>query len=199
MRVAAFVFVAVTTSLAALAACGGSNPPSQTPVGVSAPVSAPDAAAPSTGDPGPGTTTTATLGAAGGATGVKLTPTASGDGGAPHPKHQAEMGRSIADIQAIVNSHRDEARACYDNALSNHPGIEGTIDIRWTVDPTGTVTDAEVDSSHTEILEPSVGTCIVAIIKKIRFNASAKGFETKAHYPFNFHPRGKHIVGGATQ
>jgi outer membrane biosynthesis protein TonB len=199
MRAAAFAFVAVTLSLAAFAACGGSSPPSQTPVGVAVAVSAPDAAPPSTGDPGPTTTTTATLGATGPATGVKLTAAASGDGGAPHVKHQAELGRSIADIQAIMSSHRDEARACYDNALSNHPGIEGTIDIRWTIDPKGTVADAEVDSSHTEILEPSVGTCIVAMIKKIHFNASAKGFETKAHYPFNFHPRGKHVVGSATQ
>jgi outer membrane biosynthesis protein TonB len=196
MRAAAFAFVAVTTSLAAFAACGESTPPPQAPVGASVAVSTPDAAAPPAVDPGPTTTTTATLGA-GGATGTKLT--ASTDGGAPHVKHQAELGRSIPDIQAIVNAHRDEARACYDNALANHPGIEGNLDIRWTIDPTGTVTSAEVDTSHTEILEPSVGNCIVAIIKKLRFNASAKGFETKAHYPFNFHPRAHHTVGTTTQ
>ncbi len=112
----------------------------------------------------------------------------------PHGKHQSEPGRSTADLQAIVAAHRDEARACYDNSLANHPGIEGSIDVRWTIDPSGLVTDADVDTSHSEIVEPSVGTCIVAIIKKIHFNASPKGFETKAHYPFNFHPHSRHVM-----
>jgi hypothetical protein len=26
------------------------------------------------------------------------------------------------------------------------------------------------------------------VIKKIQFNASAGGYETRAYYPFNFHP-----------
>jgi hypothetical protein len=150
------------------------------------------------GDAGPTTTTTDTLAADPAAGGTRLTPIAASDAGdgAPHPKHQGEIGRGVADIQAIVASHRDEARACYDGALAAHPGIEGTIDIRWTIDPAGLVSAADVDSSHTEILEPSVGVCLVGIIKKIHFNASPKGFETKAHYPFNFHPRAHHAVQG---
>ena len=48
--------------------------------------------------------------------------------------------------------------------------------------------DVAVDTSHSDILEPSVGNCVIAIIKKIHFNESAKGFETYAHYPFNFNP-----------
>jgi hypothetical protein len=51
------------------------------------------------------------------------------------------------------------------------------------------VSDISVDTSHSDILEPSVANCVIAIIKKIHFNESAKGFETRTHYPFNFHPR----------
>ena len=100
-----------------------------------------------------------------------------------------EPGRTAKDIQTIVGSRRDEARACYDKALASHPGIEGDLDIKWKIDPTGNVTEASVDTSKSQILEPSVGACIIEMIKKIKFAASAKGYETRAHYPFNFHPK----------
>jgi len=100
-----------------------------------------------------------------------------------------EPGRTAADIKVIVSARRDEARACYDKALAAHPGIEGDIDIRWVIDPQGNVTDASVDTTKSQILEPSVGTCIIDVIKKVKFAASAKGYETRAHYPFNFHPK----------
>ncbi len=57
------------------------------------------------------------------------------------------------------------------------------------IDPQGNVTDASVDTTKSSILEPSVGQCIIEVIKKIKFAASAKGYETRAHYPFNFHPK----------
>jgi hypothetical protein len=74
-------------------------------------------------------------------------------------------------------------------ALKAHPGIEGKLDIRWLIDPKGMVSDVSVDPSTSQILEPSVAKCIGAIIKQIHFNESARGFETRAHYPFDFHPR----------
>jgi hypothetical protein len=100
-----------------------------------------------------------------------------------------EPGRRREDIATIVQAHRDEARACYDKGLKDHPGIEGDLDVKWTIDPQGVVTDVAVDPSKSQIHEESVGSCVVEVIKKLKFNASAKGFETRAHYPFNFHPR----------
>lgn len=100
-----------------------------------------------------------------------------------------EPGRKREDIQAIVMARREEARACYDKALKDHPGIEGDLDIKWTIDPQGNVADAQLDTTKSQILEPSVSNCIIDVIKKIKFAPSQKGFETRAHYPFNFHPR----------
>ena len=109
------------------------------------------------------------------------TPTGGGSAGEP--------GRTAKDIQTIVAARRDDARACYDKSLASHPGIEGDLDIRWKIDPQGNVTDAEVDTTKSSILEPTVAQCIIDIIKKIKFAASPKGFESRAHYPFNFHPK----------
>jgi hypothetical protein len=186
------VVVVLATSLGLFVACGGAQPaPSQPPPSAAG---APPVGVATAGDAGPTTTTTQTLngGAPGG---TRLT--ALGDGGVDgSPKHRGELGRTIVDIQTIIASRRDDARACYDKALAAHPGIEGTIDIRWTIDPAGKVTEAEVDTSKSELVEPAVANCIIGIIKGIHFNASPKGFETKAHYPFNFHPRAQHTVTG---
>lgn len=105
------------------------------------------------------------------------------------PGHAQEPGRRREDIQAIVMAHRDEARACYDNGLKNHPGIEGDLAVKFVIDPHGTVTDASVDSAKSTIREPTVGSCIAEVIKRIKFAPSKGGFETRASYPFNFHPK----------
>jgi hypothetical protein len=152
------------------------------------------------------TTTTMTLGDGGDLQGTKLsssttttqtapvgTAGAAGSDGGTVQGH--EPGRSQKDIQTIILARRDEARACYDKALKDHPGIEGNIDIKWTIDPKGAVTETSVDEGKSDIHEPSVGKCIQDIIKQIHFSVSGKGLETRAHYPFNFHPR----HGGAPQ
>ena len=144
-----------------------------------------------------GTPTTTQLGDGGDLQGAKLggsvhtTTESKGEGGpkSTHGQSAREPGRSAEDIRVIVMARRDEARACYDKALAAHPGIEGDIDIKWVIDPQGNVTDAAVDTTKSSILEPSVGQCIIEVIKKIKFAASTKGYETRAHYPFNFHPK----------
>jgi hypothetical protein len=112
------------------------------------------------------------------------------DAGPGHGPHQAEPGRSVKDIQVIVQAHRDEARACYDQAQQVHPDptMKGNLDVKWTIDPTGKVTDIAVDDSRSDIHDPAIGKCVVDVIKGIHFAVSAKGFETRAHYPFNFNP-----------
>ncbi len=146
-------------------------------------------------DGSPSTTTAVTLGDAGDLQGAKLTEShtvaATPSGSAPAPKapHSHDPGRGPADIRAIVVAHRDEARSCYDKALPSHPGLEGNLVVQWTIDPKGTVTQVSLDSARSQITEPGVVACIGDVVRKIKFAASPGGFETKAFYPFNFHPR----------
>ena len=102
----------------------------------------------------------------------------------------------MTDIRTIVMSHRDEARKCYDDGLKMYPGVEGDLDVKFTIDPKGNVSDAVVNDDKSSIHASGIGACVTDIIKKIHFSESAKGFETRAHYPFNFHPKGK--VSGST-
>ncbi len=197
MRACAFASVATMTTLGLLFfACGGGNQPAKTEPGAAASTVGATSGAP-TGENPP--STTLAVGPAG--SGTKLDPTtpqtASGGGGDADSDHkkdggakkQSEPGRSKEDLRVLVQAHRDEARACYDNALLAHPGIEGDVKMKFTIDPEGNVTDIGVDPQGSTILEPSVGSCIGDVIKKIKFAKSAKGFETHGNYPFNFHPR----------
>jgi hypothetical protein len=189
------VLALVAVSAACAAACGGSSPPpaTATPAGSSSAATT----APADLDAGPTTTTTATLGSGSDLSGTKLTTASSSTvqtttTNAPTPgPHQQEPGRSVQDIRTIVMSHRDEARKCYDDNLQMYPGVEGDLDVKFTIDPKGNVSDAAVNDDKSSIHATGIGTCVVNVIKKIHFAESAKGFETRAHYPFNFHPKGK--------
>jgi hypothetical protein len=210
-----FSSVVVVTAIA----CGGGNEAPKTPAGGSSSGDTASASSSSGGDSNPstaaassgasapsgggstssssGATTTTQLGDGGDLQGAKL-------GGSVHTETESkgpsgpkstggqsanEPGRTVKDIDTIVKVRRDEARACYDKGLQSHPGIEGDLDVKWTIDPDGNVKDAAVDTSKSTILEPSVGNCVVDVIKKIKFAKSNKGYETRAHYPFNFHPK----------
>lgn len=208
---------AASCTLLLLVACGGGSqsaaPGAATPASVTSssdPATASGAPAP--GTPGtagapvssPPTTTTLTLADGGDMQGTKLgssttsTATAAAvDNGPARGPHQSEPGRSVKDIQVIVQAHRDDARACYDAVQTQHPDptMKGNLDVKWTIDPTGKVTDVTVDEGKSDIHDPAVAKCVTDLIKGISFSVSAKGFETRAHYPFNFNPKNVRTSG----
>jgi hypothetical protein len=144
-------------------------------------------------DPGSGTTTTE-LADGGYGLPTQLAersplPESSSSGAPAAVAHAREPGRGIADIRALVVAHRDEARACYEKALADHPGLEGDLVVEWTIDPKGKVSRASVDAARSQIAEPTAVACVVEVIRRIPFSPSPGGYETTAHYPFNFHPR----------
>jgi len=212
-RKSLFILLTVASaSLVLTVACGGGKTDAKAPGGEGAPTTSASSGAGgsssgdvSSGGASGGNTTTTALPNGGELQGAKLGSSThtevetKGDGGPKAgPGHTQEPGRSRQDIQTIVMARRDEARACYDRGLKDHPGIEGDLTVKWTIDPGGKVTDAAVDTSKSTISEPGVGACIVEIIKKVSFAPSKGGFETRANYPFNFHPKtfGKGDAGG---
>jgi len=201
----ALVFCAAVPSLPlAGLACGGESGAAGaavTPSGGAS--SSADSSSTAPGDAAPTTTTTTTLGPGGNLQGTKLTQTttaastARSEATPARSPHTHEPGRGREDLRAIVMVHRDEARACYDAALSAHPGIKGDLVINWTIDPKGNVGQVSEDLEHSEITEPGVVACVAGVIEKIQFAASPGGYETKAFYPFKFTPRGSAQGQGA--
>jgi hypothetical protein len=194
MRMRTIVQGALLLSLALAPACGGGGAETEGAKSSGGPT-------PSTSDGGAApessaaaTTTTVALADGGDLQGAKLNETrtvaSTSASASPAPKgpHKHDAGRGPDDIRAIIMARRDDARACYDNALKDHPGIEGDLVIQWTIDPKGNVTQVSLDTSRSQIVEPTVVACVSDIIKNVQFAPSQGGFETKAFYPFNFHP-----------
>jgi TonB family protein len=203
LRTAALTSLSLPALVALAVACNGGSP-AEAKAPAAATGAATSAAGPSgsppdgaaTGGGGSGGTTTDALPPRGELQGARLTTAtrteveSKGDAGPKAgPGHTSEPGRRREDIQTIVMARRDDARACYDKGQKDHPGIEGDLTVKFVVDPQGAVTDASVDDSKSTIHEPSVGACVVSVIKRIKFAGSAGGFETRASYPFNFHPK----------
>jgi TonB family protein len=126
-------------------------------------------------------------------TGVPSTDLAvpSTEGGSPLPAASAkgEPGRSAEDIRVRVQANRDAARACYDAGQKRIASLEGDVVVKWLIDPKGQVRDVEVDEARSTIKDAVTTQCILDVIRKLQFPESAKGFETRASYPFNFRPK----------
>jgi hypothetical protein len=177
-----FLSLAPLLGFAALVACGGPAKESlhaEPETVATGPVPSADPSTPTTtSDLGPASTGT-TLGV------IAPSATASGDG----PKSAGEPGRSKADIRVFIETHRPEARACYDAAQAVTATLEGDITVLWTIDPKGVVTEATIDGSKTTINDSGLSTCLTNLLKKQAFAKSAKGLETHAVHTFNFHPK----------
>lgn len=96
--------------------------------------------------------------------------------------------RTLDSITAIVKAHRGEARACYEKALKQIPGLKGDIVIHFVVSPEGKVKTAEVNTDRSTITNAAVSQCVIGVIRSITFPESSKGMESAVNYPFNFNP-----------
>ncbi len=128
------------------------------------------------------------------------TPAASGAASATPPSDgpkgkATEPGRSVADIQAAIQAKRAEARACYDAGVAKNPAIaEGDLVVNFYLAADGTVKNLEVDPQKSQITDAAVGACVTGVLGKLSFPKSAKGFETRASYPFNFKKKASQVA-----
>ncbi len=117
-----------------------------------------------------------------------LTPSAQpGDPAASDPAANDTRGK--AEIQRVVADNRHKVRACYDAALATNPGIQGDLVVSFVIDPDGTVKQAEVNWSESDLHIPELDACAVDAIKTLEFPASSRGLESKVNFPFNFNPQ----------
>ena len=190
-------------ALAATSACGGRQAGADNarpPETVVAPAQVPSVGQEGAAEVGSSTTTTATLTDANDKQGARLNgaepvASASAEHALPALQHPHEPGRGPADIRARIEAYRDEARSCYDRALSARSPTGSDLVMQWTTDPKGNVSQVSVDPQRSQILDPDVVSCIGDIIRKIKFSASAAGYETRASFPFHFHV--SHVKGPA--
>jgi len=88
-------------------------------------------------------------------------------------------------IRRTIFSHLKEVRYCYEDALILNPELEGTIVIDFVIDDTGSVQEAKIKRTKSDLNNEKAQTCIIESIKTWKFPPAPKGETTKVTYPFH--------------
>lgn len=89
------------------------------------------------------------------------------------------------DIQRVVRGQQQRLRSCYDRLLVSGPEPSaGSVSIRFTIEPSGTVDRAEIASAT--ITDPAFLECVRGVVRGMRFPTTDG--PTVVTYPFRFEP-----------
>ncbi len=90
-------------------------------------------------------------------------------------------------INAVVQRHRSEIRACYDASLQRNPSLRGKVTVSFTIQPNGIVSSASIKENT--LGDPALGQCIISRVKTWIFPKPEAPVVTEvAAYPFYLSP-----------
>ena len=101
-------------------------------------------------------------------------------------EEDCEPGRCLQDVSARVEDRRPAARACYEEGQRRIPELQGRLIINFEIDKTGAVVDASQSAQDEQIMDEGVVSCVVDVVRSIKFTESAKGKTTRAFHRFEF-------------
>jgi TonB family protein len=88
-------------------------------------------------------------------------------------------------IAKVVRSRKRMVQDCYERELKRNPGLSGKIEIEFTIDANGRISEAFVASNR--MGSDAVGDCIISRLKRWRFPKPDGGSVT-VNFPFIFTP-----------
>ena len=92
-------------------------------------------------------------------------------------------GLSEAEVRTTIVQQQAVFRACYElGVAATSSGFSGTVALRATIGPTGTVASVDVLSSSTKLLR--VDACVADAVRRIQF--PAKGGSAVVGFPIEF-------------
>ena len=98
-----------------------------------------------------------------------------------------EGGLDKETVRRVIAGYRGRIRVCYERSLQSNARAGGRGVYRWNIAPSGPVTTAVLQSST---LAPKVlETCVLEVIKSMKFPAAGNGRPTVVIYPFVFQTR----------
>jgi len=92
---------------------------------------------------------------------------------------------SMDAIRAVVHSHHDQVRYCYNQALLGQPALSGKLLMHFAIDERGYVSEATTRGNGTG--DASLAACVRAKVLTWRFPMPRGGGEVRVTYPFVFH------------
>ncbi len=91
-------------------------------------------------------------------------------------------------ISKVINRHANEIRYCYEMELNKDPNLSGKVAVMFTIDPTGSVSDANI--GQTTMNNNNVEQCILTRIRRWRFPEPKGGGVCIINYPWVFKAAG---------
>lgn len=91
-------------------------------------------------------------------------------------------------IRRVVREHAGQVRYCYEAELTRTPGIAGKVTMKWVIDSSGKVTQA--NTADTQMNNARVQGCLAARIKGWTFPKPKGGGIVVVNYPFVFKQAG---------
>jgi TonB family protein len=104
------------------------------------------------------------------------------EGGAPG----VDGGLTQQEVSAVIRSHLNEIRHCYEQLLQRSPSSAGKVQVKFVVGQNGRVTSANVENSS--ISDAQMQGCIVGKIRTWEFPRPRGGQVVNVDYPFVFNP-----------
>jgi len=91
-----------------------------------------------------------------------------------------------ATIRRYIKRNLPKIKYCYEKQLLASPGLEGTVDTQFLINPNGTVGEV-----HAKGVNGDVSSCVAGVLKSIEFPKPKGGGPVNVtSYPFEFHPSG---------
>jgi TonB family protein len=92
-------------------------------------------------------------------------------------------------IMKVIKRHQNEIKFCYEQELQKNPTLGGKVAAAWTIDPAGSVSEANV--SESSIGNANVEGCILQRIRRWRFPEPAGGGVVNVTFPWIFKAAGE--------
>ncbi|HEX4620319.1 MAG TPA: TonB family protein, partial [Myxococcaceae bacterium] len=91
-------------------------------------------------------------------------------------------------IAKVIKRHENEIKFCYEQELNKTPNLNGKVAVQWVIDPTGSVSDANV--TETSLSNNNAESCMLARIRRWKFPSPEGGGVVTVTFPWIFKPAG---------
>jgi TonB family protein len=91
-------------------------------------------------------------------------------------------------VRQMISRRIRAIQACYERSLRQNPNAAGRVVVRFTIQPSGTVSGASAVENSTG--DPGVASCVVGTVSRFRFSPGPTGGSVTVSYPFVFAPQG---------
>ena len=93
-------------------------------------------------------------------------------------------GLTKIEVSEVINSHRREIRTCYESALMIRNDLGGIMRVSFGINVAGSVTEVKIISN--ELQSSILESCIIQVIREMKFPESKNQSPTTVIYPFVF-------------